>query len=194
MYLLNLALAMIGILTATVHCAGHTRFNTTGYIEIAPDVYILNQTSNLSPEQTRPHNSTHCQESIYWDRYGMNNFNPLLKDCQYLLDNLIQGGSNNVTVESDWVLSGSPVLGAVVVAISGTCSFFAKVVSDTAHVWIGIDDIRHMLNVTITQYSGVDLDGVERVDWINGEVNCQSDGAQQIYWSVQDVTYGSAAN
>ncbi|KAK4198914.1 hypothetical protein QBC40DRAFT_255618 [Triangularia verruculosa] len=176
---------MVGLL-ATTALGGHIPFDTTGYIEIAKDVYILNTTSNLAPNMTRPHNSTHCEESIYWDRGG-DNWYPLVKDCEYLRDNLVARGSDNCTAQNDMVLV--PTSGSIHIAFSGTCSFFGKAEGESEHVWIGFDDIRHMLNVTINEYSGIANDGQHRVSWITGEVLCESTGDRRIYWSLKDPTW-----
>ncbi|KAK4198916.1 hypothetical protein QBC40DRAFT_298046 [Triangularia verruculosa] len=76
---------MIGLLATPIHSvyAGHDTCNTTGYVEIAPNVYVLNQT-------TPGANEYYCASSPSYAYVRQNLTGPLpsLKDCHYLMDRI----------------------------------------------------------------------------------------------------------
>ncbi|KAK4198917.1 hypothetical protein QBC40DRAFT_298047 [Triangularia verruculosa] len=167
MKLFHFALVTIGLLATAVQYG--RSFDTGGYLEIAKDIWVWNQTTTLSPQEIRPPNATHCGESQFWDRYGLTDYASLYDDCQRLFDGLTAVQFKNATGPIEWVFSEDSYL---VAAISGSCGFFVHAYAH--HTFIGIDDIGYMMNATMQDYSGTSYDGHYRVALVEGEVTCDA--------------------
>ncbi|KAK0662481.1 hypothetical protein QBC41DRAFT_31768 [Cercophora samala] len=190
MYPFNLALALIAFLATSVRCDSHVPFNTTGYIKIAPDVYVWNQTTGPTPNQFHDFSNIHCGQPQSWDSETINDHSPLLDDCQYLYNSIQTDEWNTSGIGPiEWALNDGSTH---VIAISRTCAFAAQALSASTVTWLGVEDMSIILNATIHQHAGKSSDGQWRAALVTGEDLCDAPEPGMpggVHWTIYDATY-----